>query len=650
MNNVIKFDAKTLTKYLRKASEAYYNGEPIITDDEYDKLRDKLTEIDPDNSHLKEIGAPLKKSGWPTHKHRTLMGSLAKVKTEEEFIKWADGKGEEFLLSEKYDGSTVVATYENGKLKTLATRGDGQEGENITPNAKHIQNVPVDLKDSAAPDAWDFTGEIRGEAMLKISLFEKHFRPAGYSNPRNAANGKVRDMKDDPLKKHIGVMWFDILPTDRDVKSESEKWKLIARLGLMGSKWGDPNRSMYKMTAEKVWEIFEQYRDVNPVVGTSQRGFLDYEIDGLVIKVNDIDLQESFGVTSNRPKGAIAIKFPSEEKETVIVDIKWNRGLTGVICPTAHLAPIEIGGVTIARASLCGIEEIKRLDVAVGDKVIVSRRNDVIPKVERVISRTPNRAAHIPPTHCDLCNDVLVKDGAYLLCLNEACQGELYGNLMTWIKELKLKGFGPSMVRSLIEEEVKTVVDLYKASRKTFQTAAGSEKNGNRRYDTLHESEEIRLSTFLSGLNIKALGTTNGQRLEKQFKTLEGVLNASVEDLQKIPGIKTNAKKIHAGLQKSKDLVQELSGLLEVKSLDESGPLAGKSFCITGDLSIPRPKVQDFIRDQGGEIKSGVSKTLNYLITDDPESGTGKNKKADKYGVTKISEEELYKLAGKRAQ
>lgn len=644
MKTKLSNNPQELAEELKKATEAYYNNEPIITDNEYDLLRDKLEELDPNHPFLSQVGAPKPSNGWPAHKHRTLMGSLDKVKTKEDFIKWADEKGDKFLYSEKYDGSTVVATYQNGILQTLATRGDGSEGENITPNAKFIKNVPANLEQ-------DFTGEIRGEAMLKISLFEKYFRPAGYSNPRNAANGKVRDMKDDPLKQYIGVMWFDIIPMDRDVKTESEKWKLLASLGLLGPKWGDPNRCSYVVTAEKAWEIFEQYRDPNPIIKASRRSLLDYEIDGLVIKVNDIDLQESFGVRSNKPKGALAIKFPSVEKETTVRDIVWNRGLTGVICPTAHLEPIEIGGVTITKASLCGIEEIQRLDVAIGDKVIVSRRNDVIPKIERVTVKGSNRKECQPPTECDLCQEPLVRDGAYILCLNETCQGEYYGNIMTWIKELKIKGFGPSMVRALIEEDVKNVVDLYQADKEVFHRAAGSEKNGERRYEALHKaSKDLRLSTFLSALNIKALGSTNGQRLEKKFKTLEGIMGATVETLQEVSGIKTNAKKINEGLQKNKDLINQLSGLLTIKSLDESGPLAGKSFCITGDLSIPRPKVQDWIKEQGGEVKSGVSKGLSYLVTDDPDSGTGKNKKADKYGVTKITENELYELVGSKPE
>lgn len=634
-----KNNIKSIVEYLKQASKAYYDGKPFITDEEYDGIRDSLLELDPDHPFLSAVGASLQ-TGWPTHKHRTLMGSLNKVKTKEEFAKWANDKGSEFLITLKYDGSTVVATYQDGILQTLATRGDGLEGENITLNAQHIKNVPSKLPQS-------FSGEIRGEAMLRISLFERYFRPLGYSNPRNAANGKVRDMKEDPLKAHVEVMWFDVLPTDRDLKSESEKWQLLIELQLLNVTemvlfWSRYNIDPLAISdAESIWQVYEK-------MNTTIRAKLDWEIDGMVVKVNNIDLQESFGMSSNRPKGAIAIKFPSEGKETVIEKITWNRGLTGVYCPTAHLTPVEIGGVTVSKASLCGIEEIRRLNVSVGDKVLVTRRNDVIPKIERVISRPKNRPDHVPPINCELCSEPLITEGAYILCQNQECQGEIYGDLMTWIKELKIKGFGPSMIRALIDEGVTNVVELYKASREVFDRAAGSDKNGLRRYDALHAAKQVRFGTFLSGLNIRALGSTNGQRLEQKFSDIETLMKASIKDLQEIPGIKTNASKIYQGLQDKKAIIEGLSKILIVQGLNASGPLAGKSFCITGDLSIPRPQIQDWIKEQGGEIRSGVSKTLSYLITDDPDSGTGKNQKADEFKIPKISEEELYKLAGTR--
>ena len=613
---------------------------------------------------MQKIGAKVNHfSAWPKHQHQNLIGSLNKVTNFEDFHKWANEKGTEFCLSPKYDGSTVVATYKEGKLISLATRGDGTIGENITPNAQLIQNVPSQINSK-------FSGEVRGEAILSNSAFEQFFEPLGYKNPRNAANGKLRDTSKDLLLEHIEVKWFDFLPSAPAnlvalITTESQKWEFLRTLGF---------NSDYPAVVSglgKMWEEYEHYLN-------GKRGELDYEIDGLVVKVNDLDLQVSLGVTSNRPKGAIAIKFPPVQKTTLVEDIVWQRGLTGRINPVGILKPVDLGGVTVSKVSLCGIDEINRLDVAIGDEVLVSRRNDVIPKIEKVVKRentnqmctnlkcfkrfvgenltkcpecktsvkTLARVKTQPPRFCKICRDELIKDGAYLICVNLSCQGEIYGSLMTWVKELDLKGFGPAVIRNLISHGVTDIDKLYQAPESTFALASNSEKTGKKLKSIIDSAKEIRLSKFLSGLKISSLGTTNGQRLEKHFKTLDAVLNASISDFEQVEGIKTNAKKIFEGLQTRRDLIDKLMDVLTIFNLDESGPLAGKTICVTGDLSVARSKFHDWVKNLGGEIKTSVSKKLDYLVTNTPDSGTSKNQKADKYGIPKMTEDHLYQLLG----
>lgn len=652
-----------LVTYLKRCDKSYYNNKPIISDADYDKLRDKLVNLDPQNTYLTSVGAPT--SGRSKIKHKSLIGSLNKCKTKEEFLDWASDKGNEFCLTEKYDGSTVVARYEDGKLVSLATRGNGQVGEDITDNASRI-GVPEWLPKNE--EGWDFTGEIRGEAILKLRKFNKYFVPAGYRNARNAANGKVRDLKDDPLIDHIEVMWFDITPEHWHLEWEEDKWRMIGQLLDF-----DPDDQFAIMTAEQTWESFERYRD-------KIRDTLDHEIDGLVVKINSIELQESFGVRSNRPKGAIAIKFPAEEKSSYLIGIEWNRGLTGIIAPTGVLKPVDIGGVTIQRVSLCGIDEIERLDVAVGDEVLVSRRNDVIPKIERVLDRAPTKqvcknlacnASFIaedlktckacsgplklvvrlksrPPFKCRDCASDLVKNKAYIICANLECQGEIYGSIMTWIQRLNIKGIGQSALRDLISHGVTDVAKLYEADLELFERASRSKKLGAKHYKVVQDSKTVRLGVMLSALCIPSLGRTNGTRLEKEFKRLSRVLSATMDEFSQIRGIKTNAKKIHDGLGRKYDLIVKLCKVLTIKDMDTSGPLAGVSICITGDLSKPRPKIQEWVRDNGGEIKTGVGRELTYLVTNSPSSGTGKNKKADKYGISKITEVDLYKMVGSK--
>jgi len=624
--------ADLLVRRLQHLSACYYDGRPLVSDAEYDAFRDELELIAPEHQFLSEIGAPAgsMSTAWPEHRHVSLIGSLNKIapnsddpdEMKREFLKWAEDKGP-ILLSEKYDGSTVVATYKNGAMQTLATRGDGIIGEDITINASKLKDVPLRVPDM-------FSGEVRGEAILFISDFEKHFKPEGFKNARNTANGKVRDQKTTGLQKYIRVLWFDVIPHDRDLELESEKWMLLQRLMRVKC---EP----HVMSADETWQMYEYYRD-------EYRSHLDYEIDGLVAKVNDLDNQESFGITNNRPKGTLALKFPPVKKVTVLKDVIWQQGLTGRINPVAILEPIDLGGVTIRRASLCNIDEIKRLKIQINDKVLVSRRNDVIPKIEKLVEASNNRQLITPPTHWD--GEELVRDGAYLVTMNMDSQGMVFGNIMTWIKVMKMKGFGPAVVRGLIDEGITNIADFYKAGVEIFDKAANSDKTGKKLFETKEKNYEVRLGAFLAGLNIPTLGRTNSTRLEKEFKTLDNVLAADVQDLQGVRGIKTNAKKIKNGLDSRADLIKELRSKLIIADLDESGILAGKSICITGELSHPRALIQDWVRENGGEIKSGVSKTLSYLLTNIPNSGTSKNKKADKYSVPKITEEELYELVG----
>lgn len=617
-----------LVKQLKKCDDAYYNSpEPLIPDDDYDKLKAKLTKLAPNHPYLTSVGAPI--SGpWPKHQHRSLIGSLEKVNNKADFLAWAENKGP-FCVSPKYDGSTIVATYNKGKLTALATRGDGTIGENITQNSSRISGVPSKLPE-------EFSGEIRGEAILLLSDFNNHFAPEGFKNARNAANGKVREQKENELIQHVRVFWFDIIPSDRDLKTELDKWDLIQSLHL--TTMDPPHQAM---SAEEVWESFELWRD-------NHRARLDYEIDGLVVKTNDLETQESLGVVSNRPKGAMAIKFPPAQKVTRLLAVEWSRGLTGIIAPTGLLEPVDLGGVTVSRVSLCGVDEIRRLGIAIGDRVVVSRRNDVIPKVEKLASKAPDRTEIPIPTQCTTCGGDLIQNGAYLICQNIDCQGEVYGSLMTWVRELQIKGLGPNIVRELIDLGVTDAAKLYEANVEAFHKACNSVKTGTKVYEAVQSAKDVRLSTLLSGLCIPSLGETNGARLEKHFKTLDAILAASVEDLEGVPGIRTNAKKIVQGLQNKSDLINRLRQVVNIKNLDASGTLAGMSFCITGDLSKPRPIVQEWIRQMGGEPKSGISKDLTYLVTNTPESGTSKNQKADQYGVKKITEEQLYELAGSK--
>jgi DNA ligase (NAD+) len=372
---------------------------------------------------------------------------------------------------------------------------------------------------------------------------------------------------------------------------------------------------------------------------------LNYWIDGLVARISNLDAHDALGVTDKRPKGSRAIKFPTVGVETTLDDAETeNRGNGGRFAPVGIINPVQIDGTTVTRVSMHGPDWIEAMDVAIGDTVEVAKAGDIIPQIIRVVHRPENRRPIVFPTHCPLCEIALVRNGAYIECQNKSCEGETVGALAKWLGKTGIKGIGDSILHELVKE-VKDIADLYEADFEVFARAAkGSEKTGKKIYRVVQASRELSLAVFLSALHIDSLGSTNGQRIAAHFKTLKKVLAATEDDLRAVEGISENASKIRAGLTRKGELINKLALLLEIQEVTV-GELSGQSFCITGKMKSgkKRPEIESWVKSHGGIIK-GVDKNLTYLVTDTPESGSSKNKKADKYGVNKITEEQLYGL------
>lgn len=616
---------------IQKYDDAYYNGTPLVSDFQYDKERDlilsRIKLESPKHPYLQQVGAPTKEGGvWPKFKHTSVMGSLFKVNTAEEFAKWAEKKGSNFILTEKADGCTIAAYYEDGLLTNLTTRGDGEIGEDITGNAKYFQNLKFSLP--------SFTGILRGEAIILLDAFQEHLAPLGMANPRNAVSGKVRDTQHPELKRHVTIQWFDII-SDDDLPSWEKKFKFIQKLGLAVL----PHHS--GIDAKKVWEIYQDYVK-------TKRAALNYWIDGLVVRINNTYEHDSLGITDNRPKGSIAIKFPANGVQTTLLAFEINRGLAGRLTPVGIIDPVQIDGTTVSRVNMHGPDWIASMGLAVGDTVEVAKAGDIIPQIVQKIAEGKGRTPIQFPTHCPLCNTALVRNGAYIECQNKTtCDGETYGAIAKWLQKVDIKGIGDSILLELIKE-VKDLVQLYEADDKVFiRATGGSQKTGKKIWKELHSKKEISLAVFLSGLHVASLGSTNGQRLASHFKTLDAVMAATEEDIRKIPGISENAAKIVEGLARKAKIVEKLRKLLDIQEIKQ-GVFTGQSFCITGKCSRPRNEIEDWIKSLGGVVK-GVDKGLTFLVTDDATSGSAKNQKADKYGVKKISEQELYALVGSAA-
>ena len=597
---------------LRTASDAYYAGKPVMSDKEFDTLCDQLRILDPDNQFLKDIGAPIKIGAWPKVKHKSVMGSQDKVKTKEEFMKWAAGKGE-LVITDKLDGSTLVLTYKNGQLMSAATRGDGIEGEEIFENAIKMKNVKECIE--------GFSGVLRGEVILDQITFDTHFKPLGYKNPRNAATGVTREKSSD-LVKHVQVVYFDVI-TDSKAKIDTEvdKYTFVEQAGLkyvfMRGPYADHNNA---------WQQFENRAGARPTLG--------YEIDGMVVKMNGLAAQAALGDLNGRPRGQIAIKFEAQAKDTTLIDIQWQVGNNGRVTPVAIMEPVDIGGVTITRCTLNNRDYIKALGISIGARVVVTRMNDVIPAVTGTL-KSGTGTTNEPKT-CPTCKGLLERDGAYIFCPMIDCQGKTIGGLNAWIKATKVKGIGPAVLSSLIDLGITDPAKLVSAERETFHDACKSEKNGDKIFQQV-SNPEMDFATLLYGLNVPHMGEIIGRRIAKHFGTMDKLMIATIEELSAVPGIKTTADDIRSGLDERKTTIDELLKYVKISGTSGIGPLSGVSMCITGELWAGRDEIQELMRSKGVEVKTGVSKDLMFLITDDPNSGSSKNKKATQYGVKIIS-------------
>jgi len=619
-------NAKDIATLLEKASAAYYNSTPVMSDAEFDSLKDQLIKLDPTNPFLKKIGAPVSSSVWPKVKHKHFMGSQSKVTTRDEYAKWANGKNGAIQISHKLDGSTIVLTYKSGKLTSAVTRGDGETGEDITSNVLKMDNVKETLPIT-------FSGVLRGEMILTLDKFNQHFKPIGYKNPRNAANGVARDKKGSNLVAHIKPIYFDVKP-DKDVhiSSEALKAKLVGAMGL-----------------EYVWNVTIPIKDGWDYFEKFDRDVLPYEIDGLVVKLEVLDYQESFGAVDGCPKGQIAIKFASKSVMTMLKDVTWQVGMSGRITPVAELEPVDVGGVTVSRSTLNNLDYIKALDVAIGDKVTVARMNDVIPAVVNVVDRSGRKDGKSDinlPSKCPSCGNKLERDGAYLICAFSSCSGAVFGNMMVWIRAHDMLGFGRVVVSNLIETGIDSPEKLYSATTDQLSSACGSDKTADKLKVEIDKSKDTTLDRFLVGLNIVSLGNTNSKRIAKKFKTLDGVLKMNINDLESVQGIKTTAMTIRKGLEEKRDLINKLSKIVNVKGVNDTGPLGGKSFTMTGLRAWNGVDLEEAVRKYGGDLRSGVSKDLDFLIIKDLDSTSHKAIKAREYGTKLIHPDEFMKMIG----
>lgn len=630
-------NSEELAALIRWHSEKYFSdAEPEITDAEFDALVGELKSLDPNHEVLSEVGA--EPSYGKKVFHPTLMGSLDKINTRVALDNWINvvGTNEKFTIMPKVDGLAVRLVYENGELALAATRGNGEVGQDVTDNVRMIDSIPTLLN--------GFTGELRGEIYMKKSVFKSFAKQGGrkFANPRNAASGSL--CQKDPKKtgeRQLNFLCYDISTPQTPFETEHSKY--VYATEKFGKEIEYVSRE-YSSLSDAVWEILQNWE-------FKKRLTLDYEIDGMVVCLNDISVQETHGWRGRCPIGKTAYKFKPEQAEAVVRDIDWQVGRTGRLVPMARIFPVSLSGSVISNITLHNWGMLKNMNVQTTDTVLIEKAGEIIPQVVRLVKQgNPETRSQNIPKSCPKCgHDVRLDDKKInFWCDNPACPEKLQLRILHYLRVLEIKDVGPSTIKTFCEMGmVQTLPDIYFLNAPKLGQRIGK-RQSVKVANVILEKNEIPLGKFLSALGISGMGKGTGGDVAKRFKTLDAVRAATASQLVAIDGVGSIvAQNIVDGLCELKDEIDRLCQCVDIQDVKEyNGALKDMSFCLTGAMSKSRAELSKMIVEQGGVTKSSVGKGLNYLVQSDTSSVSGKTKKAEKYGVEIISEEQLLDMMG----
>lgn len=607
---------------LIKAKEAYYSGgHPIMTDVEYEALEEKMKQEFPNHPFFETVGHP-PSSAWETGKHRMFMGSLDKVNSEKELLKWASKFNEEeiYVMQLKLDGLSLEKYYVDGKFTHALTRGDGFEGENISDNVRLMKNFRETIP--------GLTGSIRVEIILSKNDFEtiNSILPEKdkYSNPRNAASGISRRL-DGKFCKYLQLIAYD---TEEEL-DEYQKIKKLTDMGVV----------CVKQAISRLDKLIPVFKDLE-----TKRSDLAFNIDGVVVKINSHKLQKELGTVRNRPKGQIAWKFDPPGAATTFLEEIWDVGRTGVVTPLALLEAVEIEGSTIRKATLHNIAEIKRLGIGRGDTVMVVKRGDIIPKITSVLEHL-GKPIEIP-TKCPSCGSELINDDTRLICPYIGCPKRNFYRIMNWIKVTGIEEFGESLGRKL-EDKLKKIADIYDLKEIDISEIEGwGPKSAKTVIANINSTKTLKPEIFLTALGIPSISDRTSEELLKHFSTIEKLLEVDIPAIKDLKGFAdVSAAAIVSGLITYRSEIENLLKIINLSDEKEEGKLSGLSFCFTGAMEHPRSYYQKKVEEHGGTNKSSVIKDLSYLVCNE-DKGSTKSQKAEKYDVKVINEKKFMEMIG----
>jgi len=638
-----------LEKLIQRYRASYYNKEAEISDDEFDLLEEELKNLSPESEILKRVGTGPDVDGFPKEYHLIPMGSQDKASNPKEFVEWAEKIGlpvrndtsltdkenkltKKFLVQYKMDGASLELQYEKGKLNKAVTRGDGIKGDEITENARRMKGV-IDKLDIS------FTGGVRGEVIMTHDIWNKKY--PSKANCRNAANGLMR-RKDGQGCEDLELIVYDAAASNDDNFFKDE----LQKIAWLEKRNFNTTETRVFTTAQEIIK----YRDEV----SANRENLPFDIDGLVVKDLETDMTD---LRKERPEKQIAFKFELETAFSISREIEWSES-GATYTPIGIVDPVRLAGTTVKRANLNNPDMIRSIGLKIGSAVSVVKRGEIIPKIEGLapVPQPKDTQEIVFPEVCGVCGTKLTDAGTKLYCPNIQCPKRLLHRLEKWVSVLDIRELGEKLIKQLFDKNrVRHIHDLYTL---TADELAGYDRMGElsaaKVIRHIQTKRELSLALFIAGFDFEGIAETTMEKITAAgFDTLEKLRTASTGDFSAVYGLgEITAAVIADGL---KECAQEMDAVLKTGVItiasppaEETLPLRGLSFCFTGEMkTIKRTEAEEKVKSLGAQAKSSVVKGLSYLVTNDSQSGSAKNKKAHELGIPVINEEEFLTLISK---
>ena len=641
---VTKREYDRLCEEVWEHNHLYYLGKPRISDQSFDKLLNKIEKIEADHPDWMTSASPTQRVGestsgkFKTVIHKVPMLSLANTYSDRELEAFVNRMpdGATFAAELKMDGTAVSILYENGELVRGVTRGTGKKGDDVTANIRTIQALPLRIKN--APQEL----EVRGEVYLPHKIFEALAEEWGFANPRNAAAGTLK-LQDPSIvaKRKLSIALYGVAESG-SLKTQEETLQYLEKLGLPVVREHTVAKDL-----EGLWKFINKVEKMRPN--------LPFDIDGVVVKVNEFKYWKHLGHTAKSPRYAVAYKFAAEQAETELKAITVQVGRTGVLTPVAELKPVKVAGSTISRATLHNEEEVARKDIRVGDTVIIEKGGDVIPKVVEVVKHQSGSKPWRMPSKCPSCGSPVEKEDVAVRCCNSSCPAQLHRTLQHFVSKgaMDIDGVGPRVIKQLLDKElIEHPSDIYTLTEKDLAKLEGFKSKAiENALNSIETSKSVTLPRFIHALSIPHVGAGVADILARKAGTIHNLMEMSEASLSKIDGIGPEIAKSIVHFFDTPANRKEIKALLSYGVTPEKiavqqfkdHKFEGKTFVLTGTLEhFTRDQAKGLIKDRGGKVTGSVSKKTDFVLVGD--SPGSKLDKAEELGIKTLTEKQFEKL------